>query len=301
MRVAATAAALVLFACTQSPPTTTDRFLALGTMVDVTVRGGPDHGASLRAVRAVFDAAQQDWYAWNPDGARDPNAHDLLERARGIARASGGLFDPDIGALVELWGFHEGERPPGAPPAPGAIAAWRDLPVVVDLGAIGKGAAVAAALETLRAHGIEHALVNAGGDIAVIGDAGGRPWRIGIRDPRGPGVIAGVELAPGEAVFTSGDYERWFEWDDVRYHHILDPRTGSPVRGTRSITVIHDDPVLADAAATALFVAGDDWPTVAAALGLDNVMRIRADGGAEVTAAMGQRIRFERELDVATR
>lgn len=298
-RRAATVAAALLagvlsHACTPAEPNTTDQFFELGTMVEVTVRDDAGAQAAFLTVRGVLRAAQRDWYAWNEAGAADLNARGLLDRAMEIRRLSGGLFEPAIGALVELWGFHAGERAPGPPPDAAAVARWRELPVKVDLGAIGKGAAIAAALDALRAGGVEHALVNTGGDLAVLGDAGGRPWRIGIRDPRGPGVIAGVELAPGEAVFTSGDYERVFEWDGRRYHHILDPRTGYPAHGTASVTVIHDDATLADAAATALFVAGqDEWRRVADALGITQVMRIATDGDIEMTPAMAERLVFE--------
>ncbi len=291
---AALLAGVLVAACTPAPSNTSDRFFELGTIVEVTVRDDDGAQAAFRTVRRVLGDAQHDWYAWNEAGAGDLDAHGLLDRAMEIRDISGGLFEPDIGALVELWGFHRGERAPGPPPSMDAIAGWRDLPVKVDLGAIAKGAAIATALEALHADGVEHALVNAGGDLAVLGDAGGRPWRIGIRDPRGPGVIAGVELAPGESIFTSGDYERVFEWDGERYHHILDPRTGHPAQGTASVTVIHEDAILADAAATALFVAGtDEWRRVADELGVTQVMRIGTDGGIEMTPAMAARLELD--------
>lgn len=296
---AAMLAGALVSGCTPAPSNTNDRFFELGTIVEVTVRADRDAQAAFRTVRGVLRDAQHDWYAWNETGAADLDAHGLLDRAMEIRDLSGGLFEPEIGALVELWGFHRGERAPGPPPSMDEIAGWREMPVKVDLGAIAKGAAIAAALEALQADGVEHALVNAGGDLAVLGDAGGRRWRIGIRDPRGPGVIAGVELAPGESVFTSGDYERVFEWEGERYHHILDPRTGYPARGTASVTVIHADAVLADAAATALFVAGaDEWRRAADDLGVNQVMRIATDGGIEMTPAMAERLEFD---DAATR
>lgn len=295
---AALLAGVLVSACAPAPSNTSDRFFELGTMIEVTVRDDDDAQAAFRTVRRVLGDAQRDWYAWNDAGAARLDAHGLLDRAMAIRDLSGGLFEPEIGALVELWGFHRGERAPGPPPSAQATAGWRELPVTVDLGAIAKGAAIAAALDSLSGDGVEHALVNAGGDLAVLGDAGGRPWRIGIRDPRGPGVIAGVELAPGEAVFTSGDYERVFEWDGERYHHILDPRTGRPARGTASVTVIHEDATLADAAATALFVAGaDDWRRIAGELGVTQVMRIATDGGIEMTPAMAERLEFEDAAD----
>jgi FAD:protein FMN transferase len=294
--VLAAVLACAVTACSGPAPPDTDRFPALGTAVEVTIRE-PDHErrlAALRAVRSTLAAATRDWHGWGDGELARVNSGDavpsvelaaLIEHADAIARASSGLFEPRLGALVELWGFHDGERAPGPPPTDAAIRDARASRTRIDLGAIAKGAAVHAALEALRRAGITDALVDAGGDLAALGDAGGRPWRIGVRDPRGPGVIAGLELHAGEAVFTSGDYERGFEWDGVAYHHLLDPRTGQPARGTASVTVIHRDPAMADAAATALFVAGDDWPTVARALGVDTVMRVTSDGRLEGTAA----------------
>lgn len=289
------AVACAVFACTRHAPPESDRFLSMGTLVEVTLReADPDRRmAALQRARATFDDATENWHGWgtgelarvNDTGAA-PTADlaSLIDRADAIARTSGGLFEPRLGALVELWGFHDGERAPGPPPDDTAIAAARTNRTRIDLGAIAKGATVGVVLDALRAEGITHALVDAGGDLAALGDAGGRPWRIGIRDPRGNGIIAGLELRADEAVFTSGDYERRFEWDGISYHHLLDPRTGRPANASASVTVVHDDPAVADAAATALFVAGDDWPRVARSIGVDTVMRVTSDGRIEATA-----------------
>lgn len=305
------AAACVLFAvaaagCRPAPEPVHDRFPALGTLIDVTLYADdPEHGAhALRELRALFAEAGHDWAAWGDgalarynDGAAaaDAGLQALLDEAAALERASGGLFNPAIGALTELWGFHRQEREAGPPPDDDAIRLWLngEVPPRVDLGAFAKGVALRHAVSRLEGMGVRHALINAGGDIAVLGDANGRPWRIGLRDPRGPGVFAGVELSGREAIVTSGDYERAFEWEGVRYHHILDPRTGAPARGTVAFTVIHHDPALADAAATALFVAGDDWPPLAQRLGVDDAMRVTADGHVELTATMDARLRFE--------
>ena len=168
----------------------------------------------------------------------------------------------------------------------------------LDLGAFAKGVAVDRAIAALRAAGIDNAIVNAGGDLRAIG-ARERPWRIGIRHPRAPGVLASIETRGDESIFTSGDYERYFEAEGTRYHHIIDPRSGYPARGTASLTVIHTEAATADAAATALFVAGDAWPRTAADMGINRVMRVRADGTVEMTPAMAGRIRFETETEPA--
>ncbi|HET9679933.1 MAG TPA: FAD:protein FMN transferase, partial [Gammaproteobacteria bacterium] len=173
--------------------------------------------------------------------------------------------------------------------------------VRLDFGAYAKGVAVKRAIAILRNYGIENAIANAGGDLQAIGhyQTGNesRPWRIGIRHPRKHDqVLASITLKPGEAVFTSGDYERYYEYHGKRYHHILDPATGYPARGVRSVTVIHTNPALADAASTALFVAGvDDWQNVAHAMGLRYVMLVDSQGVAHLTAPMHKRLQFEIE------
>lgn len=324
-------AALVLLAACGRPAAdaeTRHRFMAMGTLVDVTVYGAPpaEAEAAARAVEDLFHALHREWNPWD-DGALGrvnealaagrPAAPDddlaaLLARAARISTASDGLFDPTLGALVRLWGFASEEARPDAPPDAASIAAVlaRRAPlaemlqpdgrvtgppgVQLDLGAFLKGVAVDRAIELLRARGVEHAIVNAGGDLRAIGRRGARPWRIGIRAARDPAAVAAaLELTGDEAVFTSGDYERFFELAGRRYHHVLDPRSGYPSEGVVSATVVHRDAGLADAAATALMAAGpDDWPRVAAALGVDAALVVLADGRAELTAAMAERVRF---------
>ena len=132
-----------------------------------------------------------------------------------------------------------------------------------------------------------------GGDLRAIGRRGPRAWRIGIRAPRDTRILAAIETGGDDAVFTSGDYERYFDYQGRRYHHILDPRDGYPTQGLASVTVLHANAGLADAAATALLVAGPEaWPAMARALGVEAVMVVNADGTPEVTAAMQPRAWF---------
>jgi thiamine biosynthesis lipoprotein len=153
------------------------------------------------------------------------------------------------------------------------------------------------AVARLRQLGIEDAIVNAGGDLRAIGRRGERPWRIAVRKPAG-GVIGAVEVRGDEALFTSGNYERFRLDREERYPHILDPRTGWPVEGIVSATVITSEGVLADAAATALVVAGlEEWPQVARAFGLDQVLIIDESGTVYMTADMAARVRFTGEVE----
>jgi len=130
--------------------------------------------------------------------------------------------------------------------------------VRINLGGIAKGYVVERGINILRARGIQNAIVTAGGDSRLLGDRRGRPWMVGIRDPRKDGEVAiSVPLAD-EAISTSGDYERFFDEDGVRYHHIIHPASGTPAGGVHSATVFGPDAVTTDALSTSVFVMGVD-------------------------------------------
>ncbi len=202
----------------------------------------------------------------------DQEILDLLKIAQQVSEESIGAFDITIYPLITLWGFY-GDSP--ALPEKQKISeylkkiGYKKLSVEngkltklkkdikIDLGGIAKGYAVSEAVKVLEEEGIKSALVDAGGDIYALGKLKGKDWKVGIRSPRGEGVIGVVEVSD-LAVVTSGDYERFFEKDGVKYHHILNPKTGYPARGLASVTVISSDPVFADAWSTALFVIGKE-------------------------------------------
>ncbi|GAA0309297.1 FAD:protein FMN transferase [Rhodovulum strictum] len=297
-----------------------------GTLVEIEIRG-EQRDTALTATAAVGQVLQQlhrDWHAWRPGAlndlnaaiargeahAVDPRLAGILHEARRLSCESGGLFDPAIGALVALWGFHADTPPQGAPPSPESVAALvaarpriTDLhldgtdirsanpAVQLDLGGFAKGAALDLAAAELRARGIDNAVLNAGGDVNVLGTHGRRPWRVAIRDPFVWGAVAALSLRPGEVLYTSGNYERYFEHEGERFAHIIDPRTGYPVREIVSVSVLDTDGARADAAATALAVAGRaDWARVAAAMGVSAVLMITDTGELLVTQAMLDRL-----------
>ena len=189
------------------------------------------------------------------------------------AEASDGAFDPAIGAATELWDVAHRREPPPADRVRRLAARgfWRHVaierragePVVsfdvpdlhLDLGGIAAGYAVDLAAAELRARGVEHALINQSGDIYALGGApGGEPWRIGVRMPDDPDGIARTLEVRDQAVATSGDYQQFFRWNGVRFHHLLDPATAAPRRAlVRSTTVVADRCIDADAASTAVF------------------------------------------------
>jgi len=224
----------------------------------------------------------------------------VLQQALAISATSSGAFDPTLGGLKELWDI-EGEHP--RVPTQTEIdqvlshAGWQkisvqgqsvhkdDLLTQIDLGGIAKGYAIDRAIAVLQEHGVTLASVNAGGDIRLLGQRPDRPWRIGIQHPRQPqALIATLEMQSG-AVVTSGDYERFFEADGKRYHHLFDPRSGYPGRLCQSVTITAPDATTADALATAVFILGPQagqellkqFPQAAAII-------IAADGTALVTS-----------------
>jgi len=237
----------------------------------------------------------------------------LIIASKDLFVNSNGLFNPAIGNLINLWQMHRHDESDISPPdaadidrlvaqdpdmsdihIDGTLVESRNPGVQLSLGAFAKGYAIDLAMQYLQSQGIENAVINAGGDLRVIGQHGERPWRIGIRHPRKDGVIAWLDTEPDESIFTSGDYERFYMYDGKRYHHILDPRTGYPATDSISVTVIHHDAGIADAAATALFVAGPEhWHEIARAMDIKYVMLIDAGFRIHMNPAMQKRIHLE--------
>ena len=203
---------------------------------------------------------------------------EVLHTANEISVATGGAFDVTFAALSGLWKFDYQDKD-NSVPDPKEIAKrlplinYRDLVVDdqagtamlkrkgmrVNLGGIGKGYAVDRGVDILRRSGLRDFMIQAGGDMYVSGMRGDRPWRLGIRDPRGPAekIFAALDLTDG-TFSTSGDYERFFIKDGRRYHHILDLSAGQPARLCRSVTLVTERAVIADALAKGVFILGPD-------------------------------------------
>lgn len=322
---------LCLTACSRdSEPIHQQQILVFGTLVDITLWGVDDDKAqqATAAVIRTLNELHHRWHAWEPGPLTDINARlargetvslqpDQIEVIRGaqeLSRQSGDLFNPAIGSLIGLWGFHSDDRPDSIPPpSPQAIQqlvarhpTMEDLhfdgdklsstnpAVQFDFGAYVKSYGVDRAIDQLRRHGVTNAIVNAGGDLRAIGSRGDRPWRIGIRDPRGPSILASVEIHGDESVFTSGDYERFFIYKGKRYHHIIDPRSGYPPDGAMSATVIYPGGGVGGGASTALMVAGpSDWLQVVRGMHLYQAMLVASDRTVYLTPSLANRIHFE--------
>jgi len=196
---------------------------------------------------------------------------ELLQASARMAELTSGAFDVTYASAGRYYDYRKHQRPDDAT-LDTAVAAidyrhveldaaslrvrYAHPQVYVDLGGIAKGYAVDRAIAVLRAAGITQAAVSAGGDSRIVGDRHGAPWTVGVRDPRHEGQLSAVLPLVDTAVSTSGDYERYFEEDGVRYHHILDPATGRSARGVRSVTILGANAIDTDGLSTSVFVLG---------------------------------------------
>lgn len=318
-----------LVGCSRAPrgAFATFTFDTMATKLTVVVPESPSAAADAEAVAEVFrevDARMSEWKDSSPlsavnreaGGAPVPVPADLrevLHRAVALGDATDGAFDVTWAALWGLWDFRAASP---SVPDPAEIARrvalvdYRQVQVddalgtvrlpragmKIGLGGIAKGYALDQARKVLQARGVEDFLVIGGGQILAGGRKGDRPWRTGLRDPRGgpEDYFAGLEVRD-ESLSTSGDYESFFEVDGRRYHHIVDPRTGWPSEGLRSATVISADATLADALSTACMVMGVEKSlAVCRALGAEAAL-VDADGALHVTPGLQSRLEVYRQ------
>jgi len=317
-----------LAACSP-PPLHQQQAYVFGTLVEISVYGAPETQArqATTAVLARFDELHRTLHAWQPSalsrlnaalaqGQRAPVTPELaamLRDAQTLSIQSNDLFNPAIGGLIALWGFHA-DTPQARVPAAAAITGWvkqrprmADLvvedgtvssgnpAVQLDLGGYAKGRALDDAVRILKAQGIHHALVNIGGNVIALGRHGDRPWRVGIQHPRKPGTLATLDLHDGEAIGTSGDYQRYFEAGGRRYSHLIDPRSGWPATGMQSLTVLVSGKqagTRSDALSKPLFIDGAaQLANHAARLGVSDYLAVDAAGQIHVSSAMKARLR----------
>jgi thiamine biosynthesis lipoprotein len=316
--------------CSKAPQLIQREAYVFGTRVEVSVWGesADKSQQALAAVLAEFDRLHRMLHAWQPSeltalneaiarGERDIAVSGeltfLLKDAADIAARSDQLFNPAIGKLVALWGFHSDEFKPVLPDAAALDAAVKARPrlsdlsiadgrvtsgnraVQLDLGGYAKGYALDRAADILRGQGVKNALINIGGNVMALGAKGNQPWRVGIQHPRAAAPLATLELRDGEAIGTSGDYQRYFELDGRRYCHLLDPRSGRPAEGTQAVTVLilpqAGAGALSDAVSKPLFIAGSrDWRNLARRLDVAQALLIDGEGVMHVTAAFRQRL-----------
>jgi thiamine biosynthesis lipoprotein len=322
----ALAVLLLLAGCHGEAPVTTARFNAFGTLVDLSLVRVDKHQSDQAAtlIAQDFEQLERDWSPLPPSPlgrvnellpkgepfVAPPAILHLVRLSQDLSERSSGLFNPAIGRLMDLWGFQGG--PPECHPPPSAQAIARlvasdprmsDIRLAglelqgtngalkLDFDAIAKGAAVDIAIERLHDLGIRDAQVQVGGVLRAIGDRSGQPWRVPIRRASGSGVLAVLTIRGDESVATAASYERNFIYGGTTYHDILDPRTGWPATGAQSVTVLHRDAATAEAAATALLVAGPEaWVGVARALGIRYALLADSRGAVHLSPELHARI-----------
>jgi len=304
-------------------------FYVFGTIVQVSIAGASEElsNQAFALLQDRFQKMHRDWHAWEPSQLTainaafaqgktiqaDPEMVELIRLSQQAEKQTGGRFNPAIGELIELWGFHTSNFPVHGPvPTREQLATLvarhpsasdieitpdglysRNAAVQLDFGGIAKGFAVDIACAELRRLGVKNAIVNAGGDLRAYGSQGSRPWRIAIKNPLG-GVLGALEIRGDESVFTSGNYERYLETaDNERFAHIIDPGTGRPAKEVMSATVVGKEGWLADAAATAFVVAGlSAWSELARALDLKMVLLTDESGKIYATPEMLERVQL---------
>lgn len=224
---------------------------------------------------------------------------EAVKRALEVSELTDGAFDISIYPLLDLWGFYRGKKPHDLPSKVAIEKARKavdyrkivvrddsiflDPDMKIDLGGIAQGFAVDLVCRRLKEDSIKSALVNIGGEVLAIGlKPDGKPWQVGIKNPRGKGVTRVIELAD-QAVSTSGDYEKFFLIKGIRYPHIINPKTGMPSQGCISVTIIAADASTADALATGVFVLGPEKGKVLldSLEGVKAVIYVETDGKIE--------------------
>lgn len=322
---------IALAGCDRPPPLVQQESFVFGTRVEILVAGVPEAQAraAAGAVLQEFDRLHRTYHAWQASELNTlnealaagrtvrvaPEMLAFITEARELARLGAYRFDPGIGRLIKLWGFHSDEFKPVLPD-PAALAAWRSHPasiaqlqieadrigssnpaVSLDFGGYLKGVALDMAAARLKEQGVQNALINIGGNVMALGNKYGKPWKVGIQHPRQPGPLATLELRDGEAIGTSGDYQRYFEVEGRRYSHLLDPATGEPATHTQAVTVLLPPGPKAgtrsDALSKPIFIAGPEhWQEAARDAGINQVLRVAPDGRIQVTRALKARLVF---------
>ncbi|NPA71227.1 MAG: FAD:protein FMN transferase [Gammaproteobacteria bacterium] len=303
--------------------------VVFGTLVDITVyhEDAKQANLAIQQVEQDFHRFHTQWHAWERGGivskinaaiaSETPitvadSVKQFILTSQQLTRQSQGLFDPGIGQLIALWGFHS-EAWQGPPPSDQAIQAWlahrpslldlyfeghtlrsKNRYVQLDFGGNAKGLAINMALSSLEKAGIHNAIVSIGGDMKAMGLKNNQTWSVGIQSPQSPSkILASLHLNSGESIVTSGTYQRYFEWQGQRYAHVLNPNTGYPAHSFSSVTVLHPDAITADAAATALLIAGpNDWLNIAQKMGVDHVLCLTETGDILQTPKMASRLKM---------
>lgn len=255
---------VLLCLCAGCAPKYQKTVFAMDTVMDLQVYG-KDSQAAVEQVEKLLRDLDDRWSAHSGNSllgqlnrgeelTLTDEEQMLLDMAEAFSQRSGGAFDPKMRLASQLWGFsNSAHHVPTEAELQAALVApqW-------DLGGALKGYAGQQAVALLEKFSVTHGILNLGGNVQTYGQKpDGTPWSVGLQNPDGGDPVGILSVVGTTAVVTSGDYQRYFELDGVRYHHILDPRTGMPAQtGLSSVTVICRDGLTADMLSTALFVMG---------------------------------------------
>ena len=253
----------LLMGCAASEPCAQRTVFCMDTVMDIQIWGS-DCRQAMEAVVQLLQDLEKTWSATNEtsllsalnrgEGRPDSTQQAVLDQALALQEKTGGAFDPKLGGVIALWGFYDDvHQVPDREALENAM-----LHPKWDLGAIVKGYAGSQIVKLLETYDVDRAIVSLGGNVQTYGNKpDGQSWKVGIQNPEGGDALGVLSVLGSMAVVTSGDYQRYFELDGVRYHHILNPETGLPADSDlRSVTVICADGTKADAMSTALFVMG---------------------------------------------
>jgi len=321
---------LLLAACSREPQTYQQQGYVFGTLVEIGIYGEDEARAKqgVASVMREFQRLHDELHAWKPSELSELNAAiaqgrpktvtpelaEMLQDATRVSVQSEGLFNPAIGRLIQAWGFQADDFKAVLPDERKIAALVEANPqmtdlvinasevksknrsVKIDLGGYAKGYALDRAAELLHKRGIHNALINIGGNILALGQHGKRPWRVGIQHPRKSGALAALELHDGEAIGTSGDYQRYFMLGNVRFCHLINPRSGYPMQGVQAVTVLTHGlhaGTLSDVDSKPLFISGaSGWREAAAQMNLFEAMLVDAQGNIHITEGLQKRLEF---------
>ena len=323
------AAIILVGACSQKDPVSRGKISAFDTTMEITLIGiNRQRAVEIASVlESDMQMMERAWHAWMPGPVArmntlfnesdspfpaPPSVLPLLRISKTLSEQSEDLFNPAIGHLFRAWGF-QGKparclRPPSKDLIDEVVNAkpsMRDIEIVgfrisssnqivkLDFRDIQKGFAIDRAISRLQEMKISNASISTEGNLRAIGSRDGHPWSVPVRGPGGSGVLATLQIRGNEAAFTAAAYKHSFSWEGKLYHDIIDPRIGYPAEGASSVTVLHPNATTADAAATALFIAGPkDWHRVAKRMGIRYVMLTDSQGRVHMNPAMQARVKL---------
>lgn len=320
---------LVLAGCVNRDPVARGKISAFDTTLNITLIGvDRKRAAELTEILAAdFRTMEKSWHAWDSSPVRrmnelfnagpefftaPPSVLPLLQLAKTLSQQSDGLFNPAIGHLYRTWGFQGRAADCQRPPSPEVIdeivakkPGMQDIQVdgirvasinqmvKLDFRDIQLGYAIDQAIARLQDLGVHNASISVDGNLRAIGSRSGNPWSVAVRGPEGGGLLATVQIIGNEAAFTAATGRHGYGWEGERYHDLIDPRTGYPATGATSVTVLHPNASTAEAAATALFIAGpDDWHRIARMMGIRYVMLTDRQGRLHMNPAMQARAKL---------